>query len=83
MKDVEAHYKEFLEVVKKYNLDDQDKAEEISAYLTAHKHHDKGNVTPKQFARNFSMSEQEALTFLSFIERGLDFKQKHMAKEQS
>ncbi len=73
---VELHYKRFLSVVKKYSLSDDRKAEEISEFLT-HKTQVSGDkVSPKQFAEHFGMSEHEALIFLTFLERGLDFMKK-------
>ena len=72
--DVETHYKEFMRVVEKYDLSDEDKAEEIAHFLTNKK---RDNISTTDFAKLFAMDEKDALMFLSYIEKGINFKRKY------
>lgn len=69
------HKKEFDKIIKKYNLNEEQKAEEISTYLT--KHHGK-IVSVEEFANLFAMTKDEAKIFLSFIEKGIRFREKNL-----
>ena len=71
MSDIQAHHKEFQRIIQKYNFSDEKKAEELAQFLTS-KHGKK--LTPKEFSDHFHATEHEAAIFLSFIERGLNFK---------
>ena len=71
--EIEEHHKQFKEIITKYNLSDELKADKISHYLT---NIDKQNVSANDFANKFSIKEEEAKIFLSFIEKGLKFKEK-------
>lgn len=73
--DTEQHYKEFMDIIRKYGLDSSDKADEIAHLLTDAK---KGSMTPKEFSVHFGMTEHEAAVFLSWIEKGLNFKEKNI-----
>jgi hypothetical protein len=74
--DIENHYKEFMRVIEKYNLSEEDKAEEIAHFLTKH-----DNISVDEFAKLFAMDEKDALIFLSYIEKGVNFKTKHIDKK--
>ncbi len=71
---IKEHKKKFDEVVKKYNLTTDTKAEEIATFLTSKKNGEK--ISSEEFATLFAMSENDAKIFLTFIEIGLDFKSK-------
>lgn len=75
--DIEKHRDEFLSIIEKYNLQDADKAEEIAVFLTKTSG---GKVDSDEFAKSFAMDEYEAKIFLSFIHKGIQFKEKHMTK---
>lgn len=68
--------KEFEKVVKKYNLDDKDKAEEISKFLLSGK-----SISFKEFAVLFAIEENDAKIFLSFILKGIEFKENYLDKK--
>lgn len=75
MDDLLKHRQEFDRIVNKYKLQDKDKAEEVAKFLT------KGEkINAKEFATLFAMSEDEAVIFLSFIQKGIKFKEEHMDK---
>jgi len=75
--ELQKHKEEFENIVKKYKLDEQDKAQEIANFLT------KGNsISYKEFATLFAMSEDEAKTFLSFIQKGIEYKEEHIDKNK-
>lgn len=76
--EIETHVKEYKKIIRKYNLDSPDKASEIADFLT--KQHGK-KLSSSEFASLFSMEEKDATIFLSFIEKGLQFKKKHIDKE--
>ena len=76
--DIEKHNNDFLKIIKKYDLFSEQKAGEIADYLTKHR---KGKVSTKEFSELFLMSEEEAYIFLSFIDKGLKFKEKHLDKK--
>lgn len=78
MMDIEEHKRRFDEIITKYGLDEESKAGEVADFLTRH---DKPSVSAGEFAKLFGMEEEEAVTFLSFIERGLRFKQDHLDQE--
>ena len=69
--DIKQHAKQFKKIINKYNLDA--KAEEISHFLTK-----QNSVSAKEFAKLFAMTEKEAVIFLSFIERGIKFREKNL-----
>lgn len=70
---------EFDRIINKYNLSDEDKAEEIANFLTSKKNGE--TISAKDFATLFAMQENEAEVFLSFIATGLKFK-KHTDKNK-
>ena len=75
--DIKDHTDKYLEIIKKYNLSDDKKAEEISTYLT----NDHGKIiSAKEFSVLFAMEEKDAEIFLSFIQKGIGFKQAHLDK---
>ena len=66
---------EFGKVIVKYNLKDEKKAKEIADYLTRDR---KNRISSEGFARKFRMDLRDAKVFLSFIVKGLEFKEKHL-----
>lgn len=71
--DILEHGEKFNEIIRKYNFDSPEKAEEISDFLTDNKNHD--NVSAEEFAKLFAIEEEEAIIFLSFIKKGIEFKE--------
>ncbi len=67
--DIKKHKSQFDSIVKKYGLFDEDKATEVANFLTKEK-----KVNSEEFAKLFAMKEDEARIFLSFIEKGLQFR---------
>ena len=51
------------------------KAEEIAKYITKNQ-----AIKVDEFATLFAMTQEEAHTFLSFIKKGVDFKEEHIDK---
>jgi hypothetical protein len=78
---IEEHCKKFLEIREKYNLSDTEKAEEIAKFLTTHKEDKEQKITIKEFSKLFNINEEDSFIFLTFIEKGLMFKEKHMKKD--
>jgi len=70
------HKKEFDKIIEKYNFNEEGKAEELAAYLT--KQHGK-IISTKEFSTLFAITEDEAKTFLSFIEKGIKFKENNLS----
>jgi hypothetical protein len=68
--DIKKHGDEFKRIVAKYSL--EEKADEIAEFLT--KNHG-AKVAPKEFASLFMMEEEDAVILLTFIERGISFRQ--------
>jgi len=73
--ELEQHKEEFQEIVKKYRLFTTQKAKEIGLFLT----NQLGmQVSALEFAKKYEMTEQEAKIFLSFIQKGIEFKESHI-----
>ncbi len=72
MEDIKAHKEAFDKVIKKYNLSDEQKAGEIADFLTKQK---ENIVSVKEFSTCFAIEEADAEVFLSFILRGIKFKE--------
>ena len=77
-KHLEEHREEFKKIISKYNLMTQDKAEGIAKFLIGS---ESGNVSVKDFAEKYLMDEHEAYIFLSFIHKGIKFKEDHLDKK--
>lgn len=73
MNSIEEHHKMFKEVIRKYNLDSPEKAEELAHYLVSN-----NGVSVEEFSNIFAMSQAEAEILLSFILKGISFKEKHI-----
>lgn len=73
--DNEEHIREYKRIIAKYSLGEECKAEEIAIFLTK-----KGTerVYADEFATLFGMKRGEAVIFLSFIEKGIQFRNRHM-----
>jgi len=67
--DVKKHYEKFIEIIKKYNLDSEQKANEIADYLQKNK-----ILSLEEFSKDFVIPLDEAKIFLDFIKKGLEFK---------
>jgi len=77
---IEEHSEKFVEIRNKYRLSDPVRAEEIANFLTSHpdRNEEETKISAIDFAKLFNMEDEDAFLFLSFIERGLNFKKKHM-----
>lgn len=64
------HKQEFDRITKKYKLDEDAKATEISQLLTSGQ-----KITAPDFAEKFGMDMQEAVVFLEWIQVGVRFKE--------
>lgn len=71
------HHVAFQEVVKKYGLDSEDKAERLSAFMTFDQH-DGGTITPSMLEAEFGLTDADAKTFLSWVQVGVKFKQENL-----
>lgn len=80
MQDIAEHKEAFEKIAHKYDLRNEEKAGEIADFLVSHP---AGKVSAPEFAKLFAMSEEEAETFLSFIDRGLRFKEQHIDQKPS
>ena len=76
--DIFEHKKKYQEIISKYNLSEEKKAEEIAQFLTKNK-----KISAEVFSQKFGMTEKEAVVFLSFIEKGIEFKTKHIDNKES
>ena len=76
--DLEEHKQEFERIVKKYNLHESQKAEEIAKYLIKE---GKNKISIKEFSILFAIKEKDAKAFLSFIQKGIQFKEEHIDKK--
>lgn len=63
----------FLQIVKKYNLDDKQKAQDIANYLVSGK-----TISVDDFANKFSINETDSKLFLNFISKGIKYKEEHI-----
>jgi len=76
MEDLSKEKEEFLRVVKKYKLDEEEKAQEIANYLTK-----KEKINLVEFATDFNISQEDAKVFLEFVKKGIDFKESYLDKK--
>ena len=76
--DIHEHKQKFDEIIKKYNLHEEDKAHEIANFLTKSKN---DTVSAKEFAILFAMGEGEAVIFLKYINKGVEFKETYLDKK--
>lgn len=72
--DTQEHKQAFDRVVAKYNLADEKKAGEVADFLTKHKVRE---FSTKEFADAFGMDPEDANVFLSFIQKGLSFREQY------
>ena len=75
MEEIKQLKEQFEQVVKKYGLDKEERAKKIAEYLT---NSTNSKITSQEFAQQFNMKEEEARIFLEFIEKGVQFKEKHI-----
>jgi hypothetical protein len=78
-KEIIEHKKQFEEIVKKYNFAEESRAHELATFLT--KPRDNEKLSSEEFSTLFGMSEKEAVVFLSFIQKGLEFKKELNKRE--
>jgi len=64
----------FTKIVFKYDLNKGDKADKLADYLTDSTE-GRTHVTPEQLGKEFGMSEEDANTFLAWIQIGVAFKE--------
>jgi hypothetical protein len=66
---------EFRKIIKKYKLDEPDKAEELAAYITKH-----GNngIDVKEFSSLFGIELDDAHLFLEVLQITLELRKKHL-----
>jgi hypothetical protein len=76
--DIEEHSNKFQEIIEKYNLKSEIRANQIADLLT---NSNRNKISSKDFSKLFGMQEEEATIFLSFIQKGLNFKKTHIDKE--
>ena len=74
--EIKEHKEKFDEIIKKYQLDSEIKAKEITDYVLL-----KQKINLKEFSEHFNMSQEEAQIFLSFINKGLEFKKENIDKK--
>jgi len=66
--DIEKHVEAYQRILKEYSL--AEKADEIAEFLTS-------NVTnSEEFSKLFNVAKDDAEIFLSFIKKGLSFRDK-------
>ena len=75
---LEKHKEEFMTIIKKYQFYTSEKAQEIANFLIKHTDN---SVSAKEFANKYQMTENEAYIFLSFIQKGIKFKEEHLDKK--
>jgi hypothetical protein len=68
--DIREHHKRFMEIIEKYGLSEEKKADEIARFLSSGSR----MLSVAEFAKLFGMTEEEAKIFLSFIEKGMAFR---------
>ncbi|MBW3020372.1 hypothetical protein KY334_03670 [Candidatus Woesearchaeota archaeon] len=73
MNSIQEHHNMFKEVIRKYNLDSPEKAEELAHYLVSN-----NGVSVEEFSKIFAMNEEDAEILLSFILKGIRFKEEHI-----
>ena len=71
--DTQEHKQAFQEIIKKYGLSQEEKASQIADYLMQKK-----EIDAHRFAQHFGMQEKDAVLFLSFIHKGIRFKEEHI-----
>lgn len=73
--DIARHRQEFERIGLKYGLRSEEKAGEIADFLTKNHGH---ALSAKEFAKLFNMELDDAVVFLTFVERAIKFKEKHI-----
>ena len=59
----------FKEVVRKYRLDEEDRAEKLTTYIIEHE-----DITVSEFAAEFKLDVADANSFLAWINIGVQFR---------
>lgn len=79
MKQLQRQKQAFDAIVKKYHLDDEKTADAIADFILTQS---EGFVSLDVFAKRFAMPVDDAKLFLSFIQKGLRFKEDVLDKQQ-
>lgn len=78
MEHLKKHKEKFQKIIDKYCLAEESKAEEIANFLTKN---NQKEVSAKEFANLFAMTEKESVIFLSWIQTGIKFKEDNSNKK--
>ncbi|MBN1274969.1 hypothetical protein JXA12_01630 [Candidatus Woesearchaeota archaeon] len=78
--DLEEHHHQFEAIAERHGLKNEEQAGRIADFLVSHP---AGKVSAPEFSEEFGMSEEEAVVFLSFIDRGLRFKERVVDRKDS
>lgn len=73
---MKVHYREFRRIVYRHGLDKGDRADLLADFLTDA--HTQPSVAPAALAGRFSIPEDDASTFLAWINVGVRFKETNM-----
>ncbi len=75
MDHIKKHKEAFDKIIQKYGLDEESKASEIADFLTG-----RDKISAREFAELFAMDEHDAVIFLSWIHKGIRFKEENIDK---
>ena len=76
--DIEKEAKEFKDIVKKYNLQDENKAQEIANYISKSE-----TISSEEFSKKYNIEHEDAKKFLKFLHKGIKFKEEHLDKKNN
>lgn len=77
--ELEEHKEKFQQIIKKYGFSDEIKAQEITDFLLSNNQ----GVSLDEFSKRFSIPKDEAKVFLSFIVKGIEFKEEVIDKNNN
>ena len=75
--DLLEHKKEFDRIVKENNFFDENKAKNLAQFLTK-----QNQISIKDFSKKFNLSEKDSKLFLTFVHKGIQFKQEYIDRKQ-
>lgn len=76
MENLDNHKKEFERIIQENNLNTEEKASQIANYVTG-----KQTISAEEFSAEFGIPLEDSKTFLSFIKKGISFKEEHVDKK--
>jgi hypothetical protein len=76
------HKREFDRIIKAYQLDTNEKSEEIAEFLTSKDRDQDDKVSAPEFAEKFGTTKEEAVVFLEWIKVGIKFKEQSIDAAQ-